>query len=42
MRKSGIFNIFINNLGLKVNRMIMKFVSDADLEMFPICRRAEK
>lgn len=42
MRKSGIFSIFINDLGLNVIRVLMKFVSDTDLEMFPTLYRAEK
>lgn len=42
MRKSGIFSLFINDLGLNISKVLMKFVSDADLEMFPILRSAEK
>lgn len=42
MRNSGIFSIFINDLRLKVIKWLVKFVSDADLEMFPTPRRAEK
>lgn len=42
MRKSGIFSIFINDLGLKVNKVLMAFGSYRDLEMFPILKRAEE
>lgn len=42
LRISGIFSIFINELGLKVSKVLMKFVSDNDLEMFLIPRRAKK
>lgn len=42
LRKLGIFSIFINELGLKVNKVLMKFVSDNGLEMFLIPRRAKK
>lgn len=39
VRRSGIFNIFVNDLGLKVKnnnkiRTVMKFISDTGLEMF--------
>lgn len=42
LRKLDIFSIFINDLGPKVNRVLMKFISGNDLEMFLIPRRAEK